>query len=389
MAKVDLRPYGLYWDLDPDTMDYPIPKDFDPEKHTAKATTNDRVITITDISGININITKQEKIGAGTYGKTYITDAIFDDTKAVVKVIKKDEYTHINAVIIEVIIQILIVNLPIDPVPMAPRLYMFAQDDKNYYIVMEHIVAPLMLYLTYSAKLLINKLDMIVNYLEFAYTNLKFNHRDLKADNILVDSKGYCRLIDFGFSCLTYGKMKIESEYKFPKDNFRYCDKRTRDVQSLFYELLYYSELTTKVCPFKHILKVLLYEKKSFPKNWKNSYTVYNRGKNTINLMPMNVSDIFQEVKFRGESIDSEIEPNWAKFIREINSDVLSTLNDEEINYLDKTKLLRFLKGETRYLIHYIATKIKDEDFKKVLSDMMPASGGKRKNKTKKMKSYN
>jgi serine/threonine protein kinase len=370
-------------------MDYPIPKDFDPEKHTAKATTNDRVITITDVSGVDINITIQGKIAAGTYGTTYKTDAIFDDAKAVVKVIEKDAYNSINAVIIEVIIQILLVNLPIDPVPICPRLYIFAQDDKNYYIVMEHIVAPLMLYLKHSAKVLVDKLCMIVYYLQFAYNHLKFNHRDLKSDNILVDSKGYCRIIDFGFSCLTYGKMKIESEYKFPKEILHHCDKKTRDVQSLFYQLLYSSELKNKVCPFKHILKVLLYEENRFPKNWKNSYTVYNRGNNTINLMPMNVYDILQEVKFRGESIASEIEPNWAKFIKEINNEIISNLTHEEINYLDKTKLLAFLKGKPRFLIFYVATQIKDEEFKKVLSDIMPATGGsKRKNKTKKMKSY-
>lgn len=91
--------------------------------------------------------------------------------------------------------------------PMVCKLYDCIEDEQHIYIVME--LAGEITLLKYinskgrikenEAKIIFSQLLDVVGYLHA----LNIVHRDLKVENIMLDSHGNIKLIDFGFSCMT------------------------------------------------------------------------------------------------------------------------------------------------------------------------------------------
>jgi len=359
MAKLDLRPYGLFWDLDPNTMKHPVPEAF---KVARALIRNERSLYIYDETDeMNMRIVLKDVLGTGTYGTTYSTDTEIDGVEVVVKVIQHDASYTTEDVATEVISQILVVNATADFVdakhalkgPFAPRVFKFAKDEYYYYIVNEKMAVDFKNILKIDSSLnLKNGISQICIALKVLYDRLQFNHRDFKPDNIMFSYAGNVRLIDYGFCCLKYGQMSISSGYEYPKVSLKYCDKRSRDLNALFFYILNYSMYSNIVCPFKRIMKALMYDNKSDPVNWTASYVKYNLRSELVNLYPENVLKVFDGLEFHNmKRTCSDFKPEWTKNIEMVNKGVIENLKDEEIDFLNKDKLRVFLTDDKSIIL--------------------------------------
>jgi hypothetical protein len=156
---------------------------------------------------------------------------------------------------------------------------------------------------------------------------------------------GLVRIIDFGFCCLNYGGLKISSGYPFPKGSLKNCTSKSRDMNALFYFFLNYTKYKSVSCPFKRVLRTLMYNKAGDPINWSRSYTNYNAKAELPNMFPENIISVFKGLKFKEERGCSDFDPSWATNIVEINLGVLSNIKNEEIAMLDKENVKSFLQS--------------------------------------------
>lgn len=182
-------------------------------------------------------------LGSGSYGMVYKCKKNSCSEAYAFKIL---ELTDIEAFLKEVIIQILMMKMSETEKdgPHVPRIICVGVDWENsrgciISELMENTVQNLLLTNTKPQReigvpFILNE---VAYMLEFFGKTLKFNHRDLKADNIMyVRKKGeiHIKLIDFGFSCLTWGSLHISTEsYPFVSP----CYKEGRDLQQLIYNL--------------------------------------------------------------------------------------------------------------------------------------------------------
>ncbi|OHT08314.1 hypothetical protein TRFO_04930 [Tritrichomonas foetus] len=89
--------------------------------------------------------------------------------------------------------------------PFIAEFYDVIQDDSNYYIIMELVENGNMLdYVNNNGELQENQARhyfcQLISVLEYLHEEKKIAHRDLKAENVLLDRHFNIRLIDFGLS---------------------------------------------------------------------------------------------------------------------------------------------------------------------------------------------
>jgi len=305
---MDLKPYGLNWEIDPANKKSVIPSDFLTRISLAKYNSGNKEYNINRLDGITRIYTKSTYLGKGTFGE--VNECITETGE--VYIVKNIDLTKtgvdLKDAIIETIIQIIVADETknssypeLDIVgPFAPFVIDIGYDIKNkycYVISQKMYKTVRQLTTTWSltvdphvGKKMAHILIRINKVLEELYIKLNFNHRDFKSDNCMYirNSRGNFmpRIIDFGFSCINYKGLVISGGENM---RFRYCNLVGRDMAQLLYETVKYNPWLPN--SFKNVVRTLLTYKKggkilsllSHIKIWSNTYSVLNSSQEAVN----------------------------------------------------------------------------------------------------------
>jgi serine/threonine protein kinase len=185
-------------------------------------------------------------IGKGTYG---ITLAAYDDSRApyAIKVVPASQFIDVfNETLIQILLERESRMQPDGPyVPSVIGLGVDIITD-DVYVITERMTGTLQDLLASNSPetnvaIVDTMLEQISNALRFFGKRLKFNHRDLKDDNIMYvkrDNKYYFKMIDFGFSCLMWNGLRLRGNTYFSDE--RPCYREDRDLAQLVYHLYLY-----------------------------------------------------------------------------------------------------------------------------------------------------
>jgi len=236
--------------------------------------------------------TFEKKLGAGSFGTTY--KAISNKKEFAIKKIKPSDSRRLWDSIKEVILQILLYDATKDlpDGPYVPQVFEIAYNAKKHvlYIIQEMMDGTLESLINHRTKeenetQLLDDFDIIASQLEWLGTNLQFNHRDFKSDNIMYkkNSKGYTlRLIDFGMSCMTWSGIHLQAASTlFPTSHT--CYRPSRDLSALFFEISDYvnSHLSKETRNLLHEFVILRVNGKNMNMlkelDWSNTYNFLNR----------------------------------------------------------------------------------------------------------------
>ena len=143
----------------------------------------------------------QQTIGEGSFGRVKLAQMKNDRKYYAIKILKKIELIKLQQVD-HILNEIKILTLVSHP--FIVKTYGFTQDERYIYIVLEFVNGgELFTYLRSTVKF---PIDQAIFYagqivLIFEYLHSKnIIYRDLKPENLLIDSEGYLKLVDFGFA---------------------------------------------------------------------------------------------------------------------------------------------------------------------------------------------
>jgi len=191
------------------------------------------------------------ELGSGSNGTSYKCVDEFGKLFAI-KEIHKQVYTdfEIRTFLKEAIIQILLAEESKHEAegPYVPMLYTVGYNWENNHAfivseLMRNTFSNLISALSEEENDIVvpNAIQQVATMIDFFGKRLKFNHRDLKSDNIMYIRRNNIRLfrlIDFGFSCLTWNGLKINGgEYFSP---VRTCFRKERDLMQFIYQVWKY-----------------------------------------------------------------------------------------------------------------------------------------------------
>ena len=323
----DLHDFGLYWSLDFEK-NIVIPEDFREKisKIVYSPATSEYILHKEDGSE-GIRIVRGQEIGSGSYGHVYKCIP-FDKKELVMKEIKCTKKTHLKSNVKEAIIQIVIaketatIDLPKHEIegPFTPRIYGigYDEDENKCYILsdkmedtMDNFIKefPEMDTITQAEKdeMLIITLTKTMKMLSILQHAFRFNHRDLKLDNLMFKETKYGAFdpvfIDFGFSCIKYNGLLISAN-----DRFNHDFTETRDATQLLYNCGKYSkkamsqglyEVLEALLTWNHRGTICsLLDDQCGVKRWRNTYNFVNTqvGKNP-NCTPMSVIKVLKAVE--------------------------------------------------------------------------------------------
>ncbi len=187
-------------------------------------------------------------LGKGVYGESYqainsVTNQVF-----AIKVITVKSQSTVSNTIKECIINILLEQESASEIdgPYVPRFYEIAYDPHRDYIIVRTERLMGTIFSLYQAStpeqndlIVPQTLGDIAHILRFYADKLKFNHRDLKSDNIMyimnAQGKYLPKLIDFGLSCITWRGVRITGAYFDVMDT---CYLPSRDLTLILYEFV-------------------------------------------------------------------------------------------------------------------------------------------------------
>jgi serine/threonine protein kinase len=306
-VKLDLKPYGInfvlisgkntIWDIHDAHVQ---PGLFDG--------VNVKRIQPSDVFQIGDEVYHFIKImGSGGFGTTYQVKGGPDDKMYALKRVKKTD-----DVFSEIVQQILVVNTTKDLVngPYAPELYAvgYNSETDEMYILSELMEITawdeiMSNTLTENDIMIPLMLKHISAQLDTLQTLLRFNHRDLKTNNLMFktnpDGLSVVKFIDFGFSCMTWNGIPIHSGNHM---DFSKCFRKTRDISQLIACILFFHKdvLSAKLKRELGKLIKIKYRGKTrralnFIPKWSKTYKVFNR--NNMVLEHGTPQDVYNEMQ--------------------------------------------------------------------------------------------
>lgn len=142
-----------------------------------------------------------DKIGEGSFAFVWEGRNIITNCPCAVKQFRKDTFNHEAAVSMNREISI----MQILDHPLIAQLYEVVETPQNTFLFMELVDnGTLLEYINKNAPISENKsriiFAQIVSVLDYLHNEKRVVHRDLKAENILIDQNDNIRVIDFGLS---------------------------------------------------------------------------------------------------------------------------------------------------------------------------------------------
>jgi len=246
LTELDLEPFGIPGVLrsgfDFEAID---PFDLNHGKRNLNFSGNTRSFRMNGVT-----YTAIESLGEGTYGTSYRCVAP-DGSEYAIKYIKEKlaEKKEFVSFLKECVIQILVAEVSkSQPTgPYAPIVYEVAFDPvTNEGFIRSERMRNKMDYLVTALSpaendaMIADALQQLATALKFLFKELKFNHRDMKGDNIMYvrspdDAARWWRFIDFGMSCVTFDGVQISGSVWFDADHS--CFKKDRDLSQLMFAM--------------------------------------------------------------------------------------------------------------------------------------------------------
>ena len=295
---MDLRPYGIEYTLTPQTklpfLQYENIRYANLERNGKKG----RIRACVFASGRYV---VNAIMGQGTYGTTYRTRDKNNVMYAVKVIVVKPK--NLLEFLKECLIQIILAEESKHTTngPYVPILYEIGYDpERSLAFIRSELMEDTAQYVIDTNSQTENDTEIpeclmqVAEILHFFGKKLHFNHRDLKTDNIMyktINGKREYRLIDFGFSCITWKGLKIQTISYFRAS--RTCFKKERDMTQLMYliakhhtanisETLYFrieSAILANVGK-KHVCDMVVGCNEL--REWRNTYDFLNRVNTTV-----------------------------------------------------------------------------------------------------------
>jgi len=362
IESIDFSKYGINFECSPDTVS--VPKSIR-ENIIPAIVLKDNSVKFTKQDGTDIIMIFKEQKSAGSFGTVWETLTEIDKgVPLIVKTINLSwlrtakfirnvsdiidyEYDIIQEAIMNIIVYEATKNIKLPDIslngPFAPKLFLIGKNSDNFYIVSEKLDETTLNFFDWGT--IIAKADIIrtsilqlSKILEILYDKLKFNHRDLKPDNLMykiIDGRINIRLIDFGFSCLKYRNLIVGGINKWTVASSLHCNSKIRDMHSYLYYIIKF--LAFRHCPLFTLISVLITTNDLDSSEWKYTYKKFNASntegnrKAALNCTYDVVYNIFYSLTFESDKACSKIiNTDWTKHLVSININNVGLLTNEE-----------------------------------------------------------
>lgn len=144
----------------------------------------------------------REVLGRGSYGTVMRAVHRPSQTEVAIKVVKK---TSLEKPSDKRVFEAEVATLKRCNHPLLVSLYDILEDDNFYYLVIEYLEnGSILQYVNKNGALPEARAEILfgqlISAIEYLHNNLHVAHRDIKAENVLLDANYNIRIIDFGLS---------------------------------------------------------------------------------------------------------------------------------------------------------------------------------------------
>lgn len=258
LPPIDLRPYGLNLTLDEslsqDEFEARLTKDIVLNKVNA----DDKGFIFAN-GAKELKYSNPRNLGKGYYGAvTECTNSNLCRQVAIKNVELNEKFStpevQLANFLKEYIIQIILSEVS-KPVGRVPEVYRIGISDEETptsgFIISELMDDTLDKFIKNKSEeekdvIVTDALVQVADILDFFQKTVRFNHRDLKSNNVMyktVGGKPVYRIIDFGYSCIMWNQLEIQTNTY----QFQTCFKAGRDLAQLTYELKTYGRLSSRL----------------------------------------------------------------------------------------------------------------------------------------------